>query len=350
MNNFEMISIDDNKEKIKAVGVTWDNIINEVGKMLHNKVIEELFDNESLFYYTSGREETKHYIKNLSDVQMKLAKKFLLGLLKNPENFEFDNTIYTEFKKITAMIEEEQYTEGEKLNRLYAFIDEHLDASLDVSDLSYTKLKQKIRGKISYESRNGIFGEILFYKTIDFLYADTQLLFSKFPPITAPGTYSHGADGIFVRLVEDEVIFGFGEAKFCNTIDDAIRQVQNSISSISRISNDISWMSRNLLYMKQFNKEIENKIIEIGLKDTLDSILLGETKVEMFKKEIYVFMMYGGKSHYLKKDIKEKLNKKEIALEGFKVIIICFPIIDKDALVSNIMKKVTELSEECNGQ
>lgn len=338
--NFKRVDLKENGYKIKVNNLEWEEILIDKENNLYTKVVEEIFDDNSLFYYTSARPETRTYIENLSNRQKRKAKQFLSGLLKDPENFSVDNNNYYEVLNFINEIEEENSSEEDKRKKLILFVDKY-ELSLD-EKFDYVKIKNSILKQMAKESRNGIFGEILFYKTVDFLIDNSNLLFSKLPAITAAGTYAHGADGIFIHIVEGKIVYCFGEAKFCNDIEGAIKQIKQSISNFKNLGNDKSFMERNLMSMKYFSSDLEEELIAHNIEENIDDF--ADNNIEV-KKEIYVFMLYGG-DFYLKEKIEEKLSDSDINVEGFDIKIICFPIIDKRELVKKIMEKVSELEEQ----
>lgn len=341
MEEFKVVNINvDSKYKIKRKNLNWDEIIEDIDEELYNKIVDIIFDESNLFYYTTAREETKKYIESLNQEDKEDAILSFMELIKNPEDCRRSNDIYNSFLNYIDLLDEqeEELTEIQKKEMVLEFLE-----NLEIVDIdkkkNYKSILKLAKAKLSYESRNGIFAEVLFYRVVDALMDNSNVLFSKIPAITAAGTYAHGADGIFIEIEDGEICLGFGEAKFCNSIDNAIAQVQKSISDFARLGNDVSWMSRNLITRKSYSDELESALESIQINDFIKGLHLKKIDINKVRKKIFVFMLYG-EGNYELNDLKEKLKNKKIELENFEVIIICFPIIKKRDLVTKIVERI----------
>lgn len=340
MNEFELKIVNSNTQfKIKRHTLDWDDIIKDLDGELYEKIVDIIFDESNLYYYTTAKPEAKQYIDSLTERQKLIALKSFMGIIKNPENCLNSNEIYNSFLKYVDSLKiDGMKTEEEKKEDLLSYLN-MLDLEGIKGEQEFDKIVRQANVKLANESRNGIFAEVLFYKVIDSFINNTYVLFSKIPAISAAGTYAHGSDGIFIEVENNEICIGFGEAKFCKSIDNAITQVQSSISDFERLANDINWMSRNLNARKSYSKELDEALELIKINDQIEDIDLGLIDIKSVKKKIFVFMLYGDGNFYLK-DIEDKLSRRNIKLENFEINIICFPIIEKTKLVSKLMERV----------
>ena len=165
--------------------------------------------------------------------------------------------------------------------------------------------------------------------------SNSKLLLSKISFITAPGTFSHGSDGVFCEY--NKKILFFGEAKFTLDLNSGIEQAIASLKDYNmRLNNDITFIVNH----------------DRDLKNGYDSCpdILNKNELEKFEKHIVVFILHG--EEYKDDEIKTILinsrNKVEKEIdEKIKIQIISFPIIKKDKLKERIAYKVEKYDKEC---
>lgn len=254
----------------------------------------------------------------LNNNQKNKIKLIFEQLIKNPEKFYIDVQ-----REILLVKELETINNEEELNK---FIEKY-GLKKPKKNQSFKKRKNNIRQSINKESLYGIFGEIMLYVVVEYLMNNKDIIISKLNYISAPSTYSHGSDGIFIDK-KNNVLY-FGEAKFSINISSALEQA--------------------LLSMKDLNERLKNDkrfllIQESSYKNGYGIEIFDNNKIEQFKKCIIIFAFHG--KEYKTEEIKkifENYNLKFAKIIGKEVYfeLISFPILSKECLKNEIAKQVT---------
>lgn len=317
INNFSVDKLINNDYVIKKKDVSWDEILFNK-EIFYDEIVRILLNEESLYFYCTSNNDSKILYSNLSENQRKRIKNIFELLIKKPESF------YKEYNKGISLIEELKkiidYGDLDKFLKKYGI-------KYELKKINISKDKANITKKIKKESSYGLFGELMLYSVVHNLLNNKDILISKLSFITAPGTYPHGSDGIFIDI-ENKTLY-FGEAKFTLDLKSAFEQALSSLKELEeriKIDNDIIYCHesdmKNNFSLKTFeNEEIEN-----------------------FKKCIIIFALNG--REYIEEEIKEIVKVYEskfsaIFGEGINFEILIFPIIDKEELKNQIAKQVS---------
>lgn len=305
------------KYKIERIDADWDNIINDM-LSYHQDIAEIILNPESLYFYATNNQDSIFLPKELTNEQLKMIKKIFDTLIKNPDKF------YDNYKKEEALLNElaslKTYAE------LSNFIERYgLKYKCD-SSKSFENEKLSIKKKIKNESCYGIFGEIIFYTIVEHLMPNRRLLLSKISFITAPGTYSHGCDGIFCDY--DNKILCFGESKFTIDLSSGLEQAICSLNNLTdRLEND-----KNFIMFH--NRDFKN----------IDDInVINGSNISSYEMKIIIFILHG--NEFNDQDIVSVILKYNDRLKkvfsSISYEIVCFPIIDKEGLKEEISRLVS---------
>lgn len=317
ISNFSVDQLINNDYVIKKKDVSWDEILLNKG-IFYDEIVSILLNEESLYFYCTSNNDSKILYSSLSENQRKRIKNIFELLIKKPESF------YKEYNKGISLIEELKKTiDYENLDK---FLKKY-GIKYELKKINISKDKANITKKIKRESSYGLFGELMLYSVVHNLLNNKDILISKLSFITAPGTYSHGSDGIFIDI-ENKILY-FGEAKFTLDLKSAFEQ---ALSSLKEVEERI---------------KIDNSIIychESDMKNNFTLKTFENEEIEKFKKCIIIFALNG--REYIGEEIKAivKLYESKFSAilgEGISFEILIFPIIDKEELKNKIAKQVS---------
>ncbi len=323
---YSVQKIGDNNYKVQKKQIDWNNLITSYEEW-HKELADIILNKEALYFFATNNKDSLFMKEELSAKQKSKMQEVLKSLIKNPENYHEDfqkrNDLYEESKTLKTNKEIETF-----ITRFG--IDFKCDNKKEFKN-NINRLQKKLTADYGY----GLFGEILFYIVVEKLMRDINLILSKISFITAPGTFSHGSDGIFCEY--DKKILYFGEAKFTLDLSSGIEQAINSIKNYEeRLKQDITFIVLH-------NRDLKN-----GYEEKED--IIEKEELEKFSKKILIFLLHG--KEYETSEILEILKKK---IEGLKNVtndnidfeIISFPIIDKNSLKNKIAWKVENYDKCC---
>lgn len=315
--NYSVKQINKNQFKVEKKTINWEQIICNKSDFFR-EVASIILDERSLYYFVSNNNDSHFLQSTLNNNQKNKIKLIFEQLIKNPEKFYIDVQ-----REILLVKELETINNEEELNK---FIEKY-GLKKPKKNQSFKKRKNNIRQSINKESLYGIFGEIMLYVVVEYLMNNKDIIISKLNYISAPSTYSHGSDGIFIDK-KNNVLY-FGEAKFSINISSALEQA--------------------LLSMKDLNERLKNDkrfllIQESSYKNGYGIEIFDNNKIEQFKKCIIIFAFHG--KEYKTEEIKkifENYNLKFAKIIGKEVYfeLISFPILSKECLKNEIAKQVT---------
>lgn len=315
--NYHIKILEDKKFKVEKKLINWNDIlINK--KKFYEEISTILLDEKTLYYFVSNNNDAKYLLENLSDKQKKKIKMVFEMLIKNPTEF------YLNYQKEKELLSELEIIDNDiellKFTKRYGL-------KYSTKNIKLSKKKNYIKKSIKKESLYGVFGEIMLYVIVEKLMNDRNILISKLSYITAPGTYSHGSDGIFVN-VKNKILY-FGEAKFTIDISASLEQALTSLKNINeRIKTD-----ENFLLLQ-----------EGSYKNGYTLEVFDENKIKDYHKCVIIFAFHGGeyKDEEIKKIFDNYIDKFNDALiSKASVELISFPIISKEELKEEISRQVT---------
>lgn len=315
--NYHVKVLEDNKFKVEKKSVDW-NIIFKNKQKFYSEISSILLDEKSLYYFVSNNNDAKYLQEALTLKQKDKIKFVFEELIKKPEEF------YSNYQKEQELLQElnliNDYMELNKFIKKYGI-------KKPKKNIELKKAKIYIKQSIKRESVYGVFGEIMLYVVIEKLIGNRNIIISKLSYVTAPGTYSHGSDGIFIDKINQ--ILYFGEAKFTIDITSALEQALTSFKNIhKRIELDENFL---LLHESSYKNGYSIEIFD-------------EEKIKNFNKCVIVFAFHG--EEYTDKEIKKFFDKyivkfNDILNSKASVELISFPIISKEELKNEISRQVT---------
>lgn len=314
--NFSINKLINNDYLIRKKNVSWDDIISNE-ESFYDEIVNILLNEESLYFYCTSNNDSKILHSNLSESQRKRIKNIFQLLIKNPESF------YKEYNKGIILVEELKIIDDyENLN---IFLKKY-GINYKLKKENIVKDKTNIIKKIKKESSYGLFGELMLYSVVHNLLVNKNILISKLSFITAPGTYSHGSDGIFIDM-KNKVLY-YGEAKFTLDLKSSFEQALSSLKNV----NERIKIDNNIIYCH-----------ESDMKNNFSLKTFDNEEIENLKKCIIIFALNG--TEYDEEQIKEIVEKYEtkfssILGKGISFEILIFPIINKEKLKKQIAKQV----------
>lgn len=305
--------------KIRHFSLMWEEILKDK-KSFYNIVNDCIFDINTLgFYLTAEMNENTIFDDERTKNDI---KEIFRGLFIEPDMYYQKYIVKNQLidyiegcrdrESIISVLREYDYPYNKKL-----FNDsKHLERDK-------ISILQSLKADMGY----GLFGEILFYSVIRFLF-DKSLIISKLYFITAAGTYAHGSDGIFYDSKNKTIIFG--EAKFTNDFSSGLSQALSSLADFSsRLNDDYNVIIKSKSALKG-NEEIKEEFKTLHKDDIVN-----------YNVEIYVFVLHG--AEYEEEKIKEILSKYRGKFKNkinYKINFISFPIISKSELISELARRV----------
>lgn len=280
----------------------------------HTQIAKIILDIGNLYYYATNKNDSLYPLSNLSAKQKRHVQTVLTTLVKEPEKY------YSEYIKKTEIFN--QITNCKSIANLEEIASTYKLSTKEISD-NLDKSKNNLLKKLYDDYKYGIFGELLFYNVVENI-LKKELLLSKVSFITAPGTYSHGSDGIFID--EKNKILYFGEAKFSNDFSLGLVQATSSMNDcIKRIKNDQAFLVN---HTRDLKRDYEN-IIDI---DTIND----------YKNEIIIFCLHGVEidNDIIQEIAKQKIPNLQNKLNTLNFRVISFPIKDKENLKLILAKEI----------
>lgn len=319
--DFEIKKIGKSELKVEKKEYSWEIILNNKDDF-YADIASIILDENSLYYFVSSNNDSRFLQDKLSEKQRKKMRAIFEELINHPENF------YSNYQKEKNLVEELDLVINDRSLKLFA---DKYGMKISKNATSFAQRKSYIKSSIKKESLYGIFGEILLYIVVEKLMFDKKIIISKLNFITAPSTYAHGSDGIFIDDVNKKLYFG--EAKFTIDLSSALEQALLSMKDIEeRIKVDENFLL----------------IHETSFKNGYNIEIFDDDKIQEFDKCIIIFALHG--TEYDDKDLKtifndfyDKFNQK---LANISFEIISFPILSKDELKEEIAKQVAKKYED----
>ncbi len=310
--------------KVEKKHIDWKKVFKNKEKF-YEEISSILLDESSLYYFVSNNSDAKYLQESLTPKQKNKIKNVFEELIKNPERF------HSNYQKEQSLLKElnliDNYIELEKFTKKYG-----IKVKGFKEDIELKKLKSNIKKSIKKESLYGVFGEIMLYVVIEKLINNRNIIISKLNYISAPGTYSHGSDGIFIDEINQTLYFG--EAKFTINVASSLEQALTSFKNISeRIKLD-----ENFLLLQ-----------ESSYKNGYNLKIFDDEKIKDFKKCVVVFAFHGKEytDEEIKKIFDNYITKFKDALDSeVSIELISFPIISKEELKCEIARQVSNIYDD----
>ena len=321
--NYHIKILSDGKFKVEKKDANWHEILLNPQEF-YREIAEILLDERSLYYFVSNNNDAKVLQESLSKKQKNKINMVFEELIKNPQEF------YTKYQKEKELLDKLGAVNNDieliQFTKIYGI-------KYPKNGSDFSKKKGYVKKSIKNESAYGIFGEIMLYIVIEKLISDRNIIISKLNYITAPGTYAHGSDGLFLDEINKTLYFG--EAKFTINICSALEQALTSLNKIKeRMKLDQDFI---LLHEGSFKNGYSLEIFD-------------DNKIDDLSKCVIVFAMHG--EEYDDEEIRNILNNYvskffDILDSNVSIELISFPIISKEGLKDEISRQVTMHYDNC---
>lgn len=312
IKNYTSLYSDNNIEIIRHCSIPYEYLLKNI-EVWHKNLAEIILEPSTLYYYATSNPDSAAYKSILTNDNLSDVQDVLCNLIGDTDRF------YEKYKKnsyYASLVDD-----MEDITELLRLADDVKIKIKNNNDLD--KAKIEIHKKLCLDYCYGVFGEILFYKVIENVILN-ELVLSKVQFITAPMTNAHGSDGVFCD--ENGKLLYFGEAKFSHNLESGIRQAISSMKNIEeRIDTDISLIITH-------KNDLKNRYPYIINRDMLKE----------YSKGIIIFLLHG--EEFDDKNIIDIINKNKAKVDTMtndkKVLIISFPISDKEKLKERITKEI----------
>ena len=196
---YSLQKMEDNNYKVEKKQIDWNNLITNCDEW-HKELADIILNKEALYFFSTNNTDSLFMKDELNDKQKRKMQEVLHSLIKNPENYHED------FQRRNDLYEESKILENNE--EIKSFVTRFgIDFKCD-NKKDFKKNINRLQKKLNADYGYGLFGEILFYIVVEKLMKDINLVLSKISFITAPGTFSHGSDGIFCEYDKKTLYFG----------------------------------------------------------------------------------------------------------------------------------------------